>query len=87
MCNVVYLCCKGVRTMTYITQLGLKNNILTMVMAGLTAAFTTEGLSESDRLDIMEHTYEQYRHELVELDKQIDAEDEVGDPFVGLEVK
>ena len=56
-------------------------------MAGLTAAFTTEGLSESDRLDIMEHTYEQYSHELAELDKQIDAEDEVGDPFVGLEVK
>ena len=73
--------------MTYIAQLGAKSNILTMVMATLTAAFTTEGLSESDRLDIIEHAYEQYRHELAELDKQIDAEDEVGDPFEGLEVR
>jgi hypothetical protein len=54
-------------------------------MATLTAAFTTEGLSESDRLDIIEHAYEQYSHELAELDKQIDAEDEVGDPFEGME--
>jgi len=71
--------------MTYIAQLGAKSNILTMVMATLTAAFTTEGLSESDRLDIIEHAYEQYSHELAELDKQIDAEDEVGDPFEGME--
>jgi len=71
--------------MTYIAQLGAKSNILTMVMATLTAAFTTEGLSESYRLDIIEHAYEQYSHELAELDKQIDAEDEVGDPFEGME--
>ena len=84
---MVYYSCKGDRTMTFQEYVIKTDCAKTAFKCGVTASLLTETATPEKRLAWIAEDLAKLNAELEIIDKTFDEQDEVGDPFVNLEVK
>ena len=84
---MIYYSCKGDRTMTFQEYVIKTDCAKTAFKNGVTTAFIVEVATPEQRLTWIAEDLAKLQTELEAIDKAFDEQDEVGDPFVGLEAK
>ena len=84
---MIYYSCKGVRQMTYSEYIAKCEVAKTVFQCGVTAALIVEVATAEQRLAWIAEDLKKLNAELEVIGKTFDEQDEVGDPFAGLEVK
>ena len=84
---MIYYSCKGVRQMTYSEYIAKCEVAKTVFQCGVTAAIVVEVATPEQRLAWIAEDLKKLNAELEVIGKTFDEQDEVGDPFAGLEVK
>ena len=72
--------------MDFTSYTGLKDNAKTVFVCGVTAALSVDIASDTQKLQWIQEELKKMEEELTKLDAEYDATDEVGDPFVEVEV-
>jgi hypothetical protein len=79
---MIYLSCKGVRTMTFTDYLAKCEVAKTVFQCGVTAALSVEMATPEQRLGWIAEDLKKLETELEQIGKTFDEQDKVGDPFV-----
>jgi hypothetical protein len=83
---MIYLCCKG-KEMTYQDYIIKCEVAKTVFQCGVKSSLIVENATPEQRLAWIADDLAKLEKELEAFGKAFDEQDEVGDPFVGLEVK
>ncbi len=83
---MIYYSCKGIE-MTYTGKVIKREVTLTMFMFGVSSALKVENVTPEQRIAWIEQELAMLEEKLNTITKDYHTNDEVGDPFVGIEVK
>jgi len=83
---MIYYSCKGIE-MTYTSKVIKREVTLTMFKFSVSSALEVENVTPEQRIEWIKEELAKLEEKLNTITKDYHTNDEVGDPFVGIEVK